>query len=708
MQEETRVCRLFTRRGTPHLLWCGLAPPQDIVGGLPFETVDANAAMHDTTVLVNQHVALRIGDRVRIRGLRKRVELNAKFGIVVSVPAEPDGRFGVEWEVIVDGEPGSGVVQKLMMSNQAVGIKRDNLEVAPPRLPHDVLLASTHGRLDEVVTYLDSGGDIEAIHALHHDTLLMNTSCSGHVHILCELLRRGAHVNVTGKGGATALHMAAFTGRRDNVLLLLKARALTNIRTDRGKTPADEADSQGHAQIAQLLRAAWAQQTDRASAVPSQTTPAAAQPPANAQLRAFAAPDLDKKDRRPDDTWVRWVECPSADEQTRAAADARAAELKEKANHAYSAGDVDEAVDIWVSALAALGVDYDHIPDGANDQQTLDVERYPWRAVAVLCANVAQGQLKLVESLSVEEMKEKLNRGSGDAWTYGEGMMQHALKAACYALLLDPSYDKARHRLAAALDVNGDVDAAEHEREIMRDIKMYRAHTATNVAKQLVDVHPDVRDPAYPPAERMWPDRLIMYQVGLISARSLSVWAARDLPRVWAFLRTATDRGVLHFRCSLAEIDSWHSLNRQGVVAGEKNEYGSFTNGGQWLSIGLNSLSKETCSTPSRCLQLEQVWFARCDTTGAAQLDGPGMYSGGTAKAIDAAEAMIDCAVEIAQGEGFHVGTVLLGQGLKALTKRRKQFGPHILSGMMMPDMGHEAREAAGLADFGLLGLDRE
>ena len=43
----------------------------------------------------------------------------------------------------------------------------------------------------------------------------------------------------------------------------------------------------------------------------------------------------------------------------------------------------------------------------------------------------------------------------------------------------------------------------------------------------------------------------------------------------------------------------------------------------------------------------------------------------------------------------YHVGPVLICQGLKALTQTRVQFGgPHLLGGFMRPDACHEARDA--------------
>ena len=422
------------------------------------------------------------------------------------------------------------------------------------------------------------------------------------------------------------------------------------------------------------------------------------------------APLPDKRER--DSAVIRWVEQPEADARSRAAAVARAQLTKAKGNAAFVEGEFADALDAWEAALGQLGVHY--LPSAAGGgaimpdsgprakKQQLDQRCYPWRAASVLCANVSQAALKLIESSSAEQLGKRRTKTSR---TIGELMAYQAFMAAVHAVELDPSYDKAHYRLAAAIQASGDEDGAEHAREIWRDMQMYRAHTSKNVAAKKLDVLADVPDANYPPTERMWPDRLVAYQVGLISARSLWLWGENDLARVYDFLHRAAAPHV-QLRCHLAELDTWHSLIRQGIRAGEKNEYGSFEEGGQWLSIALSASSKEVDGrTSSRRFDLEHLWLIRCDTTGAAALDGPGMYSGGTAAAVDAAERIIDSAVAALQAQDLEVSSVLLGQGLKALTKRRGQFGPQLLSGIMMPDLHHEAREAGFSLGFSQLGL---
>jgi len=331
------------------------------------------------------------------------------------------------------------------------------------------------------------------------------------------------------------------------------------------------------------------------------------------------------------------------------------------------------------------------------------VIRYPWRAAAIICANSVQAKLKLLETSTAEKLSATRDRGGP---TRGYVLAHAAALAASMSRELDPSYEKAHHRLAMAEEACGDGERAEHAPEILADIRMYRDHTAKIVAAGQLKVRADLSYDAYEPSERMWPARLISYQVGLISARSLWHWGNRDLPRVFEFLRAHTS-GPLHLRCSLVELDNTYSLARQGIHVKDedKNRYGSYEKGGQWLSIGLNTGDNTPRST---LVQLEQVWFVRCDTTGAAALDGPLAYAGGTDMAIRAAEAQIDAAASRATAEGFHVGSVLLAQGLEALKARRGHFGASPLDGIAMPDLGHVARTGLACAAMASADLSAE
>lgn len=68
-----------------------------------------------------------------------------------------------------------------------------------------------------------------------------------------KLLKSGEFVNQKTIGNQTALHIAAAEGQDDMVIWLLSHDADADAKDQNGKTPADFAISQGHAQTAQLL-----------------------------------------------------------------------------------------------------------------------------------------------------------------------------------------------------------------------------------------------------------------------------------------------------------------------------------------------------------------------------------------------------------------------------------------------------------------------
>ena len=111
-------------------------------------------ALHDTSPLVDQNVAtLEVGQRVRVRGLTKHIQLNSKYGVIATAPKKDGGRYGVLIEFITDAPDLGPGGKSLVVTQDPLAIKRENLEIAPPRLPHSVLCASTYGRLDQTIDW---------------------------------------------------------------------------------------------------------------------------------------------------------------------------------------------------------------------------------------------------------------------------------------------------------------------------------------------------------------------------------------------------------------------------------------------------------------------------------------------------------------------------------------------------------------------------
>jgi len=140
-----------------------------------------------------------------------------------------------------------------------------------------------------------------------------------------------------------------------------------------------------------------------------------------------------------------------------------------------------------------------HLPAQTAAQAERD-PLYPWRAAAIICANSVQAKLKLLETSTAEKLSATWDRGGP---TRGYVLAHAAALAASMSRELDPSYEKAHHRLAMAEEACGDGERAEHAREILADIRMYRDHTAKIVAAGQLKVRADLSYDAYEPSERM-------------------------------------------------------------------------------------------------------------------------------------------------------------------------------------------------------------
>ncbi|MCG8389141.1 MAG: ankyrin repeat domain-containing protein, partial [Cytophagales bacterium] len=88
------------------------------------------------------------------------------------------------------------------------------------------------------------------------NTPLMSVSGDGNVEMMQLLLAAGAEVNTVGgelASKCTALHYAAFEGRRDAVELLLKSGADKDAADERSQTPLHKAAFEGHLETVKLL-----------------------------------------------------------------------------------------------------------------------------------------------------------------------------------------------------------------------------------------------------------------------------------------------------------------------------------------------------------------------------------------------------------------------------------------------------------------------
>lgn len=100
--------------------------------------------------------------------------------------------------------------------------------MAAPRFgPSKLVEAIRNGRLDQLISALDEGADIEEADIHGFAGLPLRTACfAGHVPIIRELLARGANVNAcTADGAGAPLRLALRAGHTEIAALLLSRAA---------------------------------------------------------------------------------------------------------------------------------------------------------------------------------------------------------------------------------------------------------------------------------------------------------------------------------------------------------------------------------------------------------------------------------------------------------------------------------------------------
>ena len=110
-------------------------------------------------------------------------------------------------------------------------------------LPYDIQEAADEANLAVVEAYLDEAGPGAVNETDEYGTTLLRSSLTNrieerHVQFARRLIARGADVNIAGREGGAALHLACYPGDCASAMvsLLLQAGARVNVRSREGET----------------------------------------------------------------------------------------------------------------------------------------------------------------------------------------------------------------------------------------------------------------------------------------------------------------------------------------------------------------------------------------------------------------------------------------------------------------------------------------
>uniref|UniRef100_A0A3B1JQU7 Ankyrin repeat domain 39 n=1 Tax=Astyanax mexicanus TaxID=7994 RepID=A0A3B1JQU7_ASTMX len=113
--------------------------------------------------------------------------------------------------------------------------------------------AALDGDLERVRSFLAKTSDPNIRDQSGYTALVTLCSRAGHQSVCELLLDQGARANSQTRGGATALHRAAYCGHLAIIQLLLTHRADPSLTDDDGSTSLHKAAEQGHVDVCELL-----------------------------------------------------------------------------------------------------------------------------------------------------------------------------------------------------------------------------------------------------------------------------------------------------------------------------------------------------------------------------------------------------------------------------------------------------------------------
>ncbi|ETV90565.1 hypothetical protein H310_14690 [Aphanomyces invadans] len=241
-------------------------------------------------------------------------------------------------------------------------------------------IAVSEGHDKAVDALVEAGADVNTRND-HGITPLLLATLMRKPHVVTNLLRHGADMQICIMPGVTPLHVAAETGFADVVSIMLDVRAdetkqIANQRTDAGVTPLQLAAGLGHNEVVAILKPLTAgfESRDTAELIATEQARVATE-----SAEPIKAPKSDKDQApTPSDIVDEPVEMPEAIEVD-ASAQANATALKDEGNKLFVQKKYVESIALYTQAIALA---------------PRDPFLYSNRCAALLAANRAQDALR--------------------------------------------------------------------------------------------------------------------------------------------------------------------------------------------------------------------------------------------------------------------------------------------------------------------------
>jgi len=153
-------------------------------------------------------------------------------------------------ELLTLAERGDVSALDALLGRHADADVRDSCQWTP------LMKAALNGHRDAVARLLAAGADVDAADKGGY-TALMLAASNNHADVVELLLEQGAMIDAQERTqGFTALSWAAQRGHAETVQVLLRHGADTTLPDLEGKTAADHARAEGHADVLALLKPA--------------------------------------------------------------------------------------------------------------------------------------------------------------------------------------------------------------------------------------------------------------------------------------------------------------------------------------------------------------------------------------------------------------------------------------------------------------------